>query len=445
MDSRLRGNDSTMNNELLIKNGRVIDPANGIDKKCDVLIVDGKVAEVGEKTQDPRPETQDYKVIDAAGKLVVPGLIDIHVHFREPGDEEEETIASGSEAAVAAGFTSVVCMPNTNPVIENETDVEYIHRKGRQRRKTHVYTMGAITKGLQGVELAEMGLMSEAGAVGFTDDGRGVQDPAVMLRALKYAAMFEVFVAQHCQDDGFAGGGVMNSGYYSTILGLPGIDPLAEEAMLWRDIQLIKKIRPGRIRYHAQHISTAGAIELIRAAKKDSLPITCEVAPHHLLLTEECCAEYDTNYKVNPPLRTVKDIEALKQAIADGLVDALATDHAPHLQSEKELEFLAAPFGIASLECALGLYVKALIEPGVLGWPGLISLMTEKPAKIIGVDKGTLGIGRQADVTIIDPNAEYEIDVNTFRSKSRNCPYNGWKVKGKVEKTIVGGEIRFET
>jgi dihydroorotase len=304
--------------------------------------------------------------------------------------------------------------------------------------------MGAITKGLQGVELAEMGLMAEAGAVGFTDDGRGVQDPAVMLRALKYAAMFDVFVAQHCQDDGFAGSGVMNSGYYSTILGLPGIDPLAEEAMLWRDIQLIKKVRPGRIRYHAQHISTSGSVELIRAAKKDSLPITCEVTPHHLLLTEECCAEYDTNYKVNPPLRGDKDVEALRQAIAEGLVDALVTDHAPHLQSEKELEFLAAPFGIASLECALGLYVKSLIEPGVLDWPGLISLMTEKPARIIGVDKGTLGVGRQADVTIIDPDSEYEIDVNTFRSKSRNCPYHGWKVKGKVEKTIVGGEIRFE-
>ncbi|MHC4489937.1 MAG: dihydroorotase [Planctomycetota bacterium] len=434
-----------MNGKVLIKDGRVIDPANGIDKKCDVLIVDEKIAAVGEKTQDPRLKTQDKgTVIDAAGKLVTPGLIDIHVHFREPGDEEEETIASGSTAAVAAGFTSVVCMPNTNPVIENETDVEYIHRKGRQTRKTHIYTMGAITKGLQGVELAEMGLMAEAGAVGFTDDGEGVQNPAVMLRALKYAAMFDVFVAQHCQDNGFAGNGVMNSGYYSTILGLPGIDLLAEEAMLWRDIQLVKKFPPERIRYHAQHISTAGSVELIRAAKKDSLPITCEVTPHHLLLTEECCAEYDTNYKVNPPLRGAKDVEALKQAIADGLVDALATDHAPHLQSEKELEFLAAPFGIASLECALGLYVKALIEPRILDWPGLIRSMTEKPAKIIGVDKGTLGIGKQADVTIIDPEAEYEIDVNKFRSKSRNCPYHGWKVKGKVEKTIVGGEIRFE-
>ena len=427
-----------MNAELFIKNGRVIDPANDIDKKCDVLIVDEKIAEIGNIKKSAQT------VIDAAGKLVTPGLIDIHVHFREPGDEEEETIASGSAAAVAAGFTSVVCMPNTNPVIENETDVEYIHRKARQTRKTHVYTMGAITKGLEGIELAEMGFMAEAGAVGFTDDGRGVQDPAVMLRALKYAAMFDVVIAQHCQDDGIAGKGVMNSGYYSTILGLPGIDPLAEEAMLWRDIQLVRKIRPGRIRYHAQHISTAGSVELIRAAKKDSLPITCEATPHHLLLTEECCAEYDTNYKVNPPLRDQKDVEALKQAIADGLVDALVTDHAPHLQSEKELEFLAAPFGIASLECALGLYVKALIEPGVLDWPGLIGLMAEKPAKIIGVDKGTLGVGKQADVIIIDPEAEYEIDVNKFRSKSRNCPYHGWTVKGKVEKTIVGGEIRFE-
>ncbi len=377
---------------MLIQNGRVIDPANGIDEVCDVLVADGKISAVG------KVEKSTQAIIDAAGKLVVPGLIDIHVHFREPGDEEEETIASGSAAAVAAGFTSVVCMPNTNPVIESETDVEYIHRKARKARKTHVYTMGAITKGLQGIELAEMGFMAEAGAVGFTDDGRGVQDPSVMLRALKYAAMFDVVIAQHCQDDSIAGNGVMNSGYYSTILGLPGLDPLAEEAMLWRDIQLIKK---ARVRYHAQHISTAGAIELIRGAKKESLPITCEVSPHHLLLTEECCAEYDTNYKVNPPLRTDKDIEALKQAIADGLVDALATDHAPHLQSEKELEFLTAPFGIASLECALGLYVKALIEPGVVDWPGLIRLMAEKPAKIIGVDKGTLGIGKQAMLLLL--------------------------------------------
>jgi len=427
-----------MNSELLIKNGRVIDPANNVDKICDLLIVDGKIASVG------KIEKHAQTVIDASGKLVTPGLIDIHVHFREPGDEEEETIASGSAAAVAAGFTSVVCMPNTRPPIENETDVEYIHRKGRQTRKTHVYTMGAITKHREGVELAEMGFMAEAGAVGFTDDGAGVQDPAVMLRALKYSGMFGLVVAQHCQDNAFAANGVMNAGYYSTVLGLPGIDALAEEAMLWRDIQLVRKLAHAPIRYHAQHISTAGAVELIRAAKKDSLPVTCEVTPHHLLFTEKSCAEYDTNYKVNPPLRTEADIDALKQAISDGIVDALVTDHAPHLQSEKELEFLTAPFGIASLECALALYVKALVEPGILDWPGLIELMTARPAKIIGVDKGTLGKGKQADVTIIDPDAHYRIDAAKFRSRSRNCPYLGWNVKAIVDKTIVGGEMRFE-
>ena len=428
-----------MTGQVLIKAGHVIDPANHVDGKADVLIVGGKVAEVGRL--GPAVEKKGGLIIDAAGKLVVPGLIDIHVHFRDPGDPEEEAIASGSAAAVKAGFTSVVCMPNTKPTIESETDVEYVHRKGRQTRKTHVYVMGAITKGREGAELAEMGHMAEAGAVGFTDDGNGVQNPAVMLRALKYAAMFGKVVAQHCEDNAFAAGGVMNAGYYSTILGLPGMDVLAEEAMLWRDIQLARKTR---VPYHAQHISTAGSVDLIRTAKKQGVPVTCEVTPHHLLLTEQCCCEYDTNCKVDPPLRSDADVEALKQAIAEGLVDALASDHAPHLQSEKELEFLAAPFGIASLECALSLYVKALIEPGILDWPGLIRRMTCGPAGVIGIDKGTLGKGKQADVTIIDPEARYTIDASTFISKSRNCPYQGWPVKGIVEKTLVGGEIRFE-
>jgi dihydroorotase len=427
-----------MANELLIKNGHVIDPVNGIDGKCDVLISDNLISQVGRI--DPSVEKTAAMVIDAAGKLVVPGLIDMHVHFREPGDEEEETIASGSAAAVAGGFTAVVCMPNTKPTIQSETDVEYVHRKGRQARKTHVYVMGAITRNRAGVELAEMGFMSEAGAVGFTDDGDGVQDPSVMLRALKYAKMFGKVVSQHCQDDHYVGGGVMNAGYNSTVLGLPGMDGLGEEAMLWRDIQLVKKTG---VRYHAQHLSTAASIEIMRAAKKESLPVSCEVTPHHLLLTEQFCVDYDTNYKVNPPLRSVKDTEALKQGIADGVVDALVTDHAPHLQSEKELEFLAAPFGIASLECALGLYIKALIEPGIVGWSDLIRMMSSNPGRIIGVDKGTLSKGKQGDVTIIDPDFEYVIDVNKFRSKSRNCPYHGWRVKGKVEKTIVGGEIRY--
>lgn len=425
-----------MGESLLIKGGRVIDPANDMDGQYDVLIEDGLVSKVG------RIEKQVDNLIDASGKIVAPGLIDMHVHFREPGDEEEETIATGSAAAVAGGFTSVVCMPNTRPPIESETDVEYVHRKARQARKTHVYTMGAVTKNREGVELAEMGFMSEAGAVGFTDDGNGVQDPAVMLRALKYSSMFDVVMAQHCQDNGF-GDGVMNSGYYSTVLGLPGMDSLAEESMLWRDIQLVKKLRGAGVRYHCQHISTAGSVSLIRAARQEGLPVTCEVTPHHLLLTEERCIDYDTNYKVNPPLRSALDIKALKEAIAEGSIDALVSDHAPHLKSEKELEFLAAPFGIASLECAFSLYVKALIEDGVINWPQLIGLLTCGPAKIIGVDKGTLTKGKQGDVTIIDPERKFTIDVSKFRSKSRNCPYHGWEVRGSIEKTIVGGEIRY--
>ncbi|RKY12015.1 MAG: dihydroorotase [Planctomycetota bacterium] len=423
-----------MNSKLLIKNGRIIDPANKVDTKADLLVAGEKIAQIGAVKSDCD------NIIDAAGKLVTPGLIDIHVHFREPGDEEEETIASGSAAAVAGGFTSVVCMPNTTPAIDDETSVEYVHRMGRQARKTFIYVMGAITKGRQGNELAEMGLMAQAGAIGFTDDGAGVQDASMMLRALKYAGMFDVVVAQHCQDDSLGTGGVMNAGYNSTILGLAGIDPLAEEMMLWRDIQLVKKTG---VRYHAQHISTAGSVELIRQAKADKLPVTCEVTPHHLLFSDDAVMDYDTNYKVNPPLRTVKDVEALKRAIQEGLVDALVTDHAPHLQSEKELEFLAAPFGIASLECALALYVKALIEPGICDWGGLISLMTHRPGRVIGIDKGTIAEGDRADITIIDPDAEYTIDAAKFQSKSRNCPYNGWQVKGRVEKTIVAGEIRY--
>ncbi|MCP4451996.1 MAG: dihydroorotase [Planctomycetes bacterium] len=428
-----------MANLMLIKNGRVIDPAYGVDKTCDVLIQDDLFVEVGQVASEVAK--QATTVIDAKGKMVVPGLIDMHVHFRDPGDEEEETIASGSAAAVAGGFTSVVCMPNTKPAIDNETHVEYVHRKGRQARKTHVYVMGAVTKNRDGVEMAEMGLMAEAGAVGFTDDGCGVQDPAVMSRVLKYASMFGKVVSQHCQDDSFAKDGVMNAGYQSTILGLPGMDALAEEAMLWRDIQLVKRTDT---RYHVQHMSTAGSVGLVREAKAQGLPVTCEVAPHHLLLTDECVADYDTNFKVSPPLRGKKDVEALRQAVAEGLVDALATDHAPHLQSEKELEFLTAPFGIASLECALGLYIKALIEPGIVSWPEMLKLMTINPARIMDVDKGTLSAGKQADVTILDPEASYTINTSEFESKSRNCPYHGWAVKGRPQYTIVGGEVRYQ-
>jgi dihydroorotase len=421
-------------NKILIKNGRVIDPANNFDQVADILIIGEKVAKVGSVKEDCDC------VIDAKDRIVSPGLIDLHVHFREPGDEEEETILSGSNAAVAGGFTSVVIMPNTNPVIDDQTSIEFAHRMARQASKTFIYVMGAITKDRKGDQLAEMGLMVDAGAIGFTDDGSGVQDASMMLSALKYAAMLDVVISQHCQDNSLGTGGVMNSGYNSSVLGLPGMDPLAEEMMLWRDIQLVKKTN---VRYHAQHISTAGSVKIIKEAKEQGLPVTCEVTPHHLLFTDDVISDYDANYKVNPPLRTAEDVEALKQAVKDGLIDALATDHAPHLQSEKDLEFIAAPFGIASLECALPLYVKALIEPNIIDWPRLIAMLTCRPASVIKVDKGRLNEGARADITIIDPNAQYTIDANKFRSKSRNCPYHGWPVKGKVERTIVGGDIRF--
>ena len=421
--------------KILITGGRVVDPANQVDAVMDVLLVDGAVARIGANLKD----TADRR-IDATGKIVSPGLIDLHVHFREPGDEEEETIASGSAAAVAGGFTSVVCMPNTNPPIDEATGVEYIHRMGRQARKTFVYVMGAMTKDRAGEELAEMGLMHQAGAIGFTDDGCGVQDTAVMLRAMKYASMLNTVVSQHCQDNALVRNGVMNAGYNSTVLGLPGMDPLGEELMLWRDVQLVKKTG---VRYHAQHISTAGAVDIIRQAKREGLPVTCEVTPHHLLLTEDYVVDYDTHYKVNPPLRTAADVQALREAVRQGLVDALATDHAPHLQSEKELEFLAAPFGIASLECALPLYIKALIESGVTNWSDMLAMLTWRPAKIINVDKGRIGVGDRADLTLIDPDAEWVIDADAFYSKSRNCPYHGWTVKGKVAATVVAGELRY--
>lgn len=425
----------TISETILIKNGRLIDPKNNVDRKADIFLADGQVVKIGNNLHAAADRT-----IDASDKIVAPGLIDLHVHFREPGDEEEETIASGSAAAVAGGFTSVVCMPNTTPAIDEATAVEYVHRMGRQARKTFVYVMGAITKERTGKELAEMGLMSQAGAVGFTDDGSGVQDTAVMLRAMKYASMFDCFIAQHCEDRSLAGNGVMNAGYNATVLGLPGMDPLAEELMLWRDIQLVKKTG---VRYHAQHISTAGSVDIIRKAKAQGLPVTCEVTPHHLLLTEELVVDYDTYYKVNPPLRTKRDIDAILQAIADGVIDALATDHAPHLKSEKELEFLAAPCGIAGIECALPLYRKALVDTGVCGWPQLLAMLTYKPASILKAAKGSLAAGDRADVVIIDPDAQWTIDSSKFYSKGRNCPYHGWKVKAKVLYTIVAGEIRF--
>ncbi|MFA6135366.1 MAG: dihydroorotase [Phycisphaerae bacterium] len=421
-------------NDIFIKNGRVIDPANGIDKVADVVIAKGKIVSVGKARSAAARQT-----IDAKGKIVCPGLIDLHVHCREPGHEEEETIATAADAAVAGGFTTILAMPNTHPPMDGETAIQYVLQRAAEARLARVLPVGCITKGREGKELSEMGMMVQAGAVAFSDDGEGVSDSGVMQRALQYAGMLGVPILQHCQAGDLAGG-VMNSGAVAVRLGLSGIPATGEQIMLRRDLALLERI-PAR--YHAQHISSADSVELIRAAKAKGLPVTAEAAPHHLLLTDAACSSYDPNYKVNPPLRSASDVEAVRAGVADGTIDCLATDHAPHAQEEKELEFGLAAFGIISLECALGLYVKALVSTGLCDWPTLIACMTSRPAAVIGGELGTLSVGAEADVTIIDPKAKWTVDVAGFRSRSRNCPYDGWQLIARPVATIVSGDIKF--
>lgn len=418
---------------LLIQHGTVLDPSRVFERRADVLIRDGKIAAVGADLG------RADRVIDARGMYVTPGLIDIHVHFREPGDEEEETIASGSAAAVAGGFTTVCCMPNTKPPLDNEGQIEFILREGQRVGLANVWPVGAITKGREGKELAEIGSMAQRGAVAFSDDGVGVADASVMRKALQYAKMFDAVLMQHCEEPTLSGG-AMHAGLVSTTLGLPGIPSEAEQLMISRDVLLNRTIG---CRYHVQHVSTAGSVELIRRAKRDGLNVTAEVAPHHLLLTDESCRSYDTHFKMNPPLRTAIDVKACIDGVRDGTIDCLATDHAPHLAEEKEREFVYAPFGILGLECALPLYVKALVEPGHIDWMKLIDLMTTRPARIIKSSKGTLADGADADVTIIDPNHAWTIDVDRFAGKSRNCPFNGWPVRGRAVTTIVCGAVKW--
>ncbi|HEX4795439.1 MAG TPA: dihydroorotase [Humisphaera sp.] len=419
---------------LLIQNGTILDPSRKLERNADLLLRDGKVAGIGSNLG------KADRVIEARGKLVTPGLIDVHVHFREPGDEEEETIASGSACAVAGGFTTVCCMPNTKPPLDNEGQIEFILRQSQRVGLANVLPVGAITKGREGKELAEIGSMLQRGAIAFSDDGVGVGDASVMRKALQYSKMFDAVLMQHCEEPTLSGG-AMHAGVVATSLGVPGIPAEAEQLMISRDLLLNRVID---CRYHVQHISTAGSVELIRRAKRDGMSVTAEVSPHHLLLTDEMCRGFDTNYKMNPPLRTAADVRACIEGVKDGTIDILATDHAPHLAEEKELEFVYAPFGIISLECALPLYIKALVEPGHIGWMQLIDMMTARCAKIIKLNKGTLADGADADVTIIDPQAEWTIDCAQFASKSRNCPFNGWKLKGRAVATIVGGEVKWE-
>lgn len=419
---------------LLIKNGTILDPSRKLETRADLLVRDGKIARIGENLDNAD------RVIDAAGCYVTPGLIDIHVHFREPGEEEEETIASGSAAAVAGGFTTVCCMPNTKPALDNEAQIEFVLREGQRVNLANVYPVGAITKGREGKELAEIGSMHQRGAVAFSDDGVGVADASVMRKALQYAKMFDTVLMQHCEEPTL-GGGAMHGGAVSTLLGLPGTPAEAEQLMIARDLLLNRTIG---CRYHVQHLSTAWSVELIRRGKRDGQQVTAEVAPHHLLLTDECCRMYDTNYKMNPPLRTQADVDAVIEGVKDGTIDCLATDHAPHLAEEKELEFQYAPNGIIGLECALSLYIKALVEPGHISWMRLIEMMTINPARIVKLNKGTLAEGADADITIIDPKRKWTVDIEQFQSKSRNCPYHGWELTGQQVATIVGGEVKWQ-
>jgi len=421
--------------DILIQSGRVIDPANGIDKTTDVAVAGGVVESAGTFSGKAR------KTIDAAGKIVCPGLIDLHVHCREPGHEEEETIASAAAAAGAGGFATICAMPNTHPPTDDETAIHFVIQRSGEAGAARVLPVGCVTKGSQGEEMAEMGLMLQAGAVAFSDDGQGIASSATMYRALQYAAMVGAPLMQHCQDPDLMTGH-MNSGAVAVRLGLGGIAASGEQTMLRRDLELVA--RTG-CRYHMLHCSTAGSVEQIRQAKAASLPVTAEATPHHLLLTEAACMTYDSNYKMNPPLRTAADVEALRAGVADGTIDCLASDHAPHSPEEKELEFALAPFGIISLECALGLYVKALIETKLLDWPTLIERMTAGAGRVIGKDLGTLSVGAAADVTIIDPELTWTVDVDQFASRSRNCPYGGWSLTGKAVATLVDGKVVYQS
>ncbi len=419
---------------ILIENGRVIDPSQDMDRVGCVLIEGGRIRQVGEAAS-----SRADRSIDATGMIVCPGLIDIHTHLREPGHEEEETIASGTAAAVVGGFTSIACMPNTHPPLDNEAGIEFVYRQAARSGRCNVYPIGCISKQREGKELAEMGQMVRAGAVAFSDDGDGVADAGLCQRAMQYATMFDRPIIQHCEDADLSGMGVMNSGATALRLGLPGASAMAEIIMLQRDLVLAEATRA---RFHVAHVSTAGAVDLVRRAKAQGVRVTAEVTPHHLSLTEEACDDYDPNFKMSPPLRTQADVEACLAGLCDGTIDCLASDHAPHGPEEKELEFLYAPFGVIGLESSLPVYVKALIASGVMDWPDLIRLMTVNPAKILSLQKGTLAVGADADVTIIDPDATWTIDVERFRSRSRNCPYHGWEVRGRAAMTFVGGIVK---
>ena len=426
----------------LIKNGRIIDPANGVDRVGDLLIRDGKNADASSFASEnfsQKPDA-DFEEIDASGLIVAPGLIDIHVHLREPGQSAKETIASGTRAAAAGGFTSVVCMPNTSPPVDNPSVVTWINDKARDEGCVNVFPTGAITKNIAGEELAPIGSMHRAGVVALTDDGRCVQNHELMRRALEYARMFELPVMDHCQDYNLVGKGVMHEGYWSTVLGLPGWPSAGEEVIVARNI-LLAELCDTPI--HCQHLSAAGSVRLIREARARGVKISGEVCPHHIALSDENLHthNYDTNFKMNPPLRAQADIDALIEGIADGTITILSSDHAPHCDFEKEVEFDVAPFGILGLETELSLFLDILFhKKQALNIVRLVEMLTVEPARLLKLDRGTLRIGAAADVTLIDPNLEWTVDKTKFASRSRNTPFDKWQLKGRAVRTIVAGK-----
>jgi dihydroorotase len=419
---------------ILISGGRIIDPSQNLDSVGDLWLSRGRVQPPGSGYEEV--ET----LIDAQGLIVCPGLIDVHVHLREPGNEEDETIATGAAAALAGGVTALACMPNTIPAIDTQAAAEFVVLQGQRAQKAQVYPVGAVSKGRKGEELAELGQLVAGGAVAFTDDGAPVASAALMRRALEYAKMFDRVIMQHCQVPELTVGGVMNEGFESMRLGLGGMPAAAEDIMVARDIRLAE-ITGGRL--HIQHISTARSVELVREGLRRGVRVTAEACPHHFTLTDERLRTFDSNYKMNPPVRTWNDVEAVISGLKDGTIELIATDHAPHAREKKMREFDQAPFGIIGLETLIPITVMSLIEPGHLSWPEVIRKLTYNPARLLDLPKGTLRAGADADVTIIDPNVQWTIDPDQFQSKSRNTPFGGWQVRGRAHTVIVGGEIRF--
>ena len=423
-----------MSSATIIRNGRVIDPANKRDEIADLLIVDGKVAPVSQlSTLNTQPDE-----IDARNLIVCPGLIDMHVHLREPGFGHKETIESGARAAAAGGFTTVVCMPNTSPVADNPSTIAWIKDRAAAVACVNVLPGGAISKNLAGEELAPIGSLAQTGVVAITDDGHCVQNHEVMRRALEYARMVDVPVLDHCQDYNLVGNGVVHEGYWSILLGLPGWPASGEEAIVMRNI-LLAELCDHHI--HCQHLSTAGSVRLLREARARGVKISGEACPHHIALTDEAIQNFDTNYKMNPPLRSQADVDALLEGIADGTLSILCSDHAPHADFEKEVEFDAAPFGIVGLETELGLFLDLLVHKlRKIDIVRLIEMYTDEPARLLKIDAGGLSPGATADVTVIDPDLEWTVRVDKFESASRNSPFDGWKLKGRAVRTIVGGK-----